>query len=61
MADLFGIAMGLGTISHLEQATVQAVATPVAEAQAYVRTQPVAYLDETGGARGEHAPGCGSR
>ena len=42
MADLFGIAMGLGTISHLEQATVQAVAAPVAEAQAYVRTQPVA-------------------
>ena len=52
MADLFGIAMGLGTISHLEQATVQAVATPVAEAQAYVRTQPVAYLDETGWCEG---------
>jgi hypothetical protein len=48
MADLFGIAMSLGTISHLEQATVQAVATSVAEAQAYVRTQPVAHLDETG-------------
>lgn len=48
MADLFGVSMGLGTISHLEQATVQAVAVPVAEAQAYVRTPPVAHLDETG-------------
>jgi transposase len=48
MADLCGIAMSLGTIAPLEQATVQAMAPPVAEAQAYVRTQPVAHLDETG-------------
>jgi transposase len=48
MADLFGLPMSLGTIPHREQATVQAVATPVAEAQAYVRAQPVAHLDETG-------------
>jgi transposase len=48
MADLFGLPMSLGTIPHLEQATVQAVATPVAEAQAYIRTQPAAYVDETG-------------
>jgi transposase len=48
MADLFGIAMSLGTIPHLEQATVQAVAAPVADAQAYVRAQPTAHLDETG-------------
>lgn len=48
MADLFGLSMSLGTIPHLEQATVQAVATPVAEAQAYVRAQPRAHLDETG-------------
>ena len=48
MADLFGLSMSLGTIPHLEQATVQAVATPVAEAQAYVRTQSIAHLDETG-------------
>ena len=27
---------------------MQAVAAPVAEAQTYVRTQPVAHLDETG-------------
>jgi transposase len=48
MADLFGIALSLGTIPHLEQATVQAVAAPVADAQAYVRAQPSAHLDETG-------------
>jgi transposase len=48
MADLFGLPMSLGTIPHLEQATVQAVAAPVAEARTYVRTQPVAHLDETG-------------
>ena len=48
MADLFGLPMSLGTIPHLEQATVQAVATPVAEAQTYVRAQPSAHLDETG-------------
>ena len=38
----------LGTITNLEQATVQALATPVTEAQAYVQAQPVAHLDETG-------------
>jgi transposase len=48
MADLFGMPMSLGTIANLEQATVQAVAAPVADAQAYVRAQPVAPLDETG-------------
>jgi len=48
MADLFGLPMSLGTIPHLEQATVQAVAEPVAEAHTYVRTQPSAHLDETG-------------
>ena len=48
MADLFGLPMSLGTIPHLEQATVAAVAAPVADAQAYVRAQPVSHLDETG-------------
>jgi transposase len=48
MADLFGLSMSLGTIPHLEQAAVQAVAAPVAAAQAYVRVQPAAHLDETG-------------
>jgi transposase len=48
MADLFGLPMSLGTIPQLEQATVQAVADPVAEAHTYVRAQPAAHLDETG-------------
>jgi transposase len=48
LEDLFGLWMSLGTIANLEQATLQAVAEPVAEARAYVQTQPEAYLDETG-------------
>jgi transposase len=53
MEDLFGLSMSLGTITHLEQATVQAVAEPVAEARAYVQQQPAAYLDETGWREGQ--------
>ena len=52
MAALWGMAMRLGTIAPLEQATVQAMATPVAEAHASVRPPPVAPLDETGGREG---------
>ena len=48
MADLFGLPVSLGTIPHLEQATAQAVAAPVADAPAYVRAQPGAHLDEPG-------------
>lgn len=48
MADLFGLPLSLGTIANLEQATVAAVAAPVAAAQTYVRTQSIAHLDETG-------------
>jgi transposase len=48
LEDLFGVSMGLGTVANLEQATVRAVAEPVAAARAYVQAQPTAYLDETG-------------
>jgi transposase len=48
LADLFGLPLSLGTIPHLEQATVQAVAAPVAEARTFVQAQPSAHLDETG-------------
>ena len=48
MEDLFGLPLSLGTMTNLEHATAQALAAPVAEAQAYVQTQPVAHLDETG-------------
>ena len=53
LEDLFGVSMGLGTVANLEQATVQAVAEPVAEARAYVQAQPAAYLDETGWREGQ--------
>jgi transposase len=48
LADLFDVSIGLGTVANLEQATVQALAEPVAEARAFVQAQPAAYLDETG-------------
>ena len=47
------VSLGLGTVANLEQATVQAVAEPVAEARAYVQAQPAAYLDETGWHEGQ--------
>jgi transposase len=53
LEDLFGVQMGLGTIANLEQATVQAVSEPVAEARAYVQQQSAAYLDETGWREGQ--------
>jgi transposase len=53
MADLGGVSIRLGTRVHLEQATVQAVAEPVAAARAYVQEQPTAYLDETGWREGQ--------
>jgi transposase len=48
MENLFGLEISRGTIAHLEQATMQALAEPIAEARAYVPAQPAAYLDETG-------------
>ena len=48
LEDLCGIAIGLGTVANLEQATAQALAEPVAEARTSGQAQPAAYLDETG-------------
>jgi transposase len=48
MEELFGVAISLGTLATLEQATVQALAAPVAEARTYGQEQPAAHLDETG-------------
>jgi transposase len=53
LEDLFGVSVGLGTITNLEHTIVHAVAAPVAEARAYVQTQPTAYLDETGWREGQ--------
>ena len=48
LEDLFGLPMRLGTITHLEQATAQAVAGPVAAARTSVQGPSIAHLDETG-------------
>jgi transposase len=53
LAAFFGVALGLGRIANLEQATTQAVAQPVAEARASVQTQPTAYADEAGWREGQ--------
>ena len=53
LQDLFGVALGVGTISKLEHATVQAVAEPVAEARASVPVQPTAYVEATGWREGQ--------
>jgi transposase len=48
MADFFQAGMSLGAVPALERRTSQAISQPVDEAQAYVRSQSVAHLDETG-------------
>jgi transposase len=50
--DLFGVEVRLGTSAHLERATTQAVAKPVAEARTHGQSQPAAYADETGSREG---------
>jgi hypothetical protein len=47
MESVFHVEMGLGTIPALEQAVSEALAEPVAEAQAYVQQQTVVNMDET--------------
>jgi transposase len=47
MDDVFGVPLSVGTISQLEQATTEAVTTPVEEARTSVHEQEVAHLDET--------------
>src|SRR5712692_10521636 len=42
--DLFGLQVSVGTISHLEAATTEAVAAPVEEARAFVQEQSSAHL-----------------
>ena len=53
MAALLGLPLSVGTIAHLEQATVQALAEPVTEARSYVQKHPAVYLDETGWREGQ--------
>jgi transposase len=53
LADFFGVELGLGSVSALEQATSEVLKEPVAEAQAAVKEQPVANVDETGWREGK--------
>jgi transposase len=46
--DFFGVPISLGSIANLEQATSEAVATPVDEVARTIREGPVVHADETG-------------
>jgi transposase len=48
MSDVFNVEMSLGTVCNLENATSKVLEAPVEEAKEYVKSQPVAFLDETG-------------
>ena len=48
LSDCFGVDLALGSICPLEQATSEAIASPVEEAKVYVQQQPVSNVDETG-------------
>jgi transposase len=48
LADLLGTEVSLGAVCNMEREASEALAAPVAEARAYVKTQPVAHMDETG-------------
>lgn len=48
LADLFGLPLGLGTISNTEARVEAALQKPVEEAKAFVQAQGVVHMDETG-------------
>lgn len=48
LCDLFGMFLSIGSINRLRQEVSAALATPVAEAKAYVQQQDVVGSDETG-------------
>ncbi len=48
LGDLFGLDVGLGTVSNTERRVSDALEGPVEEAKAYVRQQSVVHMDETG-------------
>ena len=48
LEDLCGLPMSLGTVPHVEHATVPTLAAPVAAAQPSGQTQPAAHPDATG-------------
>jgi len=52
LEDLFGLSLGLGTISKTEARVEAALAKPVEEAKAFVQAQAVVHMDETGWSQG---------
>lgn len=56
LADFFGVEIGLGTISSLEQTMSEALVEPVYEALASVQESSVANMDETGWRQGNGQP-----
>jgi transposase len=52
LADLFGVAVSIGTISAVEQQVSQALEPVVAQARAAVAAAPVVNMDETGWRQG---------
>ena len=59
LADLFGLPMSLGTLSHSEEATTEAVAAPVEEARTYVQRRRAPIWTRRAGAKAGNVPGCG--
>ena len=53
LEDFFGVKLGLGTVSAMEEATSGALEEVVEEARGYVQEQPVVNVDETGWKEGE--------
>jgi transposase len=46
--DAFGVPIALGSVSHLEQATSEAIAAPVEEITQAIPNEPIVHMDETG-------------
>ena len=55
MDTLFGVAMGLGTVSAQEHRLSQALVAPVQEAQAFLQQQPAVNVDETSWREEDHS------
>jgi transposase len=48
MGDFFQADLSTGSVCNLERRASEAISEPVAEAQAFVKEQPVVHMDETG-------------
>lgn len=57
MDDLFGVSLSRGAVGRLRDELSQALASPVAEAKAYIQAQPVMHSDETSFSQGNRDGG----